>query len=57
MAYCQAGSVTELNEWGTYTSTISHVSGEGGVYITIQSKGDNPSAPWDGKSNSIEAAF
>ena len=57
MAYCQAGSVTELNDWGTYTSTISHVSGEGGVYITVQSKGDNPSAPWDGKSNSIQAAF
>lgn len=56
MAYCQTGSVIELNEWGTYTSTISHVSGEGGVYITIQPKGD-PSAPWDGKSNSIEAAF
>ena len=56
MAYCQAGSVIELNEWGTYTSTISHVSGEGGVYITIQPKGD-PSAPWDGKNNSIEAAF
>ena len=57
MSYCQAGSVTELNKWGTYTSTISHVSGEGGVYITVQSKGDNPSAPWDGKSNSIQAAF
>ena len=56
MAYCQAGSVVELNEWGTYTSTISHVSGEGGVYITIQPKGD-PSAPWDGKNNSIDAAF
>ena len=57
MAYCQAGSVVELNQWGTYTSTISHVSGEGGVYITVQSKGNDPSAPWDGKSNSIQAAF
>ena len=57
MAYCQAGSVVELNNWGTYTSTISHVSGEGGVYITIQPKGSDPSAPWDGKNNSIQAAF
>ena len=57
MAYCQTGSVIELNKWGTYTSTISHVSGDGGVYITVQPKGDNPSAPWDGKSNSIQAAF
>ena len=57
MAYCQTGSVVELNAYGTYTNQISHVSGEGGVYITIQPKGDNPAAPWDGKSTSIEAAF
>lgn len=57
MAYCQTGIVVELNAYGTFTNQISHVSGEGGVYITIQPKGDNPSAPWDGKSTSIEAAF
>lgn len=56
MAYCQTGSVVELNPYGTYTNQITHVSGEGGVYITIQSKGD-PTKPWDGKSTSIEAAF
>lgn len=56
MAYCQTGSVVELNPYGTFKNQISHVSGEGGVYITIQSKGD-PTKPWDGKSTSIEAAF
>lgn len=56
MAYCQTGSVVEINPYGTFTNQISHVSGEGGVYITIQSKGD-PTKPWDGKSTSIEAAF